>query len=162
MTESFVTKDSGKRVDFDSGMRRDTDEGKPRYDLIDRPMLRRWADLMARGAEKYGEDNWRLANSDAEARRFKASAFRHFMQWQNGERDEDHAAAVLFNIAAYEFVRAKLEVAEPARGGGMAFEFSSDLTCEDCDVPLSECLCFARERAGTGETSTAPSGEESD
>jgi hypothetical protein len=30
----YVTKDSGARVEFDSGMRRDTDEGKPRYDLI--------------------------------------------------------------------------------------------------------------------------------
>ena len=28
----YTTKDSGKRVEFDSGMKRDTQDGKPRYD----------------------------------------------------------------------------------------------------------------------------------
>lgn len=118
MTEyyEFTTKDSGEREDYDSGMRRDTASGKPRYDLIDRSMLKRDAELMARGAEKYGERNWELANSEEEAARFQASAFRHFMQWMNGERDEDHAAATRFNIAAYEYVRAKLEEPKPLVG----------------------------------------------
>lgn len=101
---AFVTKDSGERVEFPSGMRRDTDRGKPRYDLIDLSMLRRWAELMARGAEKYGEDNWRLAQTETERRRFRASAFRHFVQWMAGEDDEDHAAAIMFNVAAAEAV----------------------------------------------------------
>jgi hypothetical protein len=105
----YVTKDSGKREEYASGMRRDTQDGKPRYDLIDRAFLRRWADLMARGAEKYGDDNWRLADSEAELARFKASGLRHFMQWLEGEPDEDHAAAVAFNVAAAEYVRAKLD-----------------------------------------------------
>lgn len=108
MSKKFITKDSGKRVDFPSGMRRDTQDEKPRYDLIDRSMLTRWADLMARGAEKYGEANWTLANSPEELQRFKASAFRHLIQWLQGEDDEDHAAAILFNIAAAEHVKAKL------------------------------------------------------
>lgn len=107
---SYVTKDSGAREEYASGMVRDTQEGKPRYDLVDRPMLKRWAELMGRGAEKYGEDNWRLAASHDELRRFKASAFRHFMQWLDGERDEDHAAAVFFNIAAAEDLEARLDV----------------------------------------------------
>jgi hypothetical protein len=106
---AFVTKDSGERVNFPSGMRRDTDTGKPRYDLIPRFMLRRVAELYARGAVKYGDDNWQLANSETELTRFQASAFRHFIQWLDGERDEDHGAAVFFNIAAAEHVRAKLE-----------------------------------------------------
>lgn len=105
----FETKDSGQRVDFPSGMRRDTDKGKPRYDLIDEPMLTRWAELMARGAEKYGENNWKLANSEEELQRFKASGFRHFIQWIRGDEDEDHAAAILYNVAAAEYVKRKLE-----------------------------------------------------
>lgn len=105
----FVTKDSGKRVDYISGMRRDTDENKPRYDLIWIPMLTRWADLMARGAVKYGENNWQLANSKKEANRFRASAFRHFIQWMNGELDEDHAVAVMFNLTAYEHTIEKVK-----------------------------------------------------
>lgn len=106
----YVTKDSGERVNFESGMRRDTDKGKPRYDLIPTFALKRWANLLARGAEKYGENNWQLANSLEERDRFKASAWRHFIQWANGEQDEDHAAAVYFNIAAYEMVQNKLDL----------------------------------------------------
>lgn len=105
----FTTKDSGQRIDYPSGMHRDIQQGKPRYDLIDRDFLYRWAMLMMRGAEKYGEDNWRLANSEDELRRFKASAIRHMMQWLNGEADEDHAAAVAFNIAAAEYVAERLK-----------------------------------------------------
>lgn len=104
----FETKDSGKRVDFPSGMRRDTDEGKPRYDLIDEPFLTRLAQLMARGAIKYGEENWRLANSQEELKRFQASGFRHFVQWIRGDEDEDHMAAVAYNLMAAEYVKRRI------------------------------------------------------
>lgn len=107
-SEAFATKDSGERVDYPSGMRRDIDTGKPRFDLIPTFMLRRLADLYARGAVKYGDNNWQLADSEEELQRFKASAFRHFIQWLDGERDEDHGAAVFFNITAAEHVQKKL------------------------------------------------------
>ena len=105
----FETKDSGKRINYDSGMVRDTTDGKARYDLIPLPMLKRLAELYARGAEKYGDDNWTLANSEQELQRFKGSAFRHFVQWQAGELDEDHAIGAVWNIFAYETIKAKLE-----------------------------------------------------
>lgn len=105
----FETKDSGQREEFPSGMVRDTQDNKPRYDLIDEPMLTRWALLMMRGAIKYGEDNWRKADSQEELKRFQASGFRHFIQWIRGDEDEDHAAAVFYNIAAYEATKRKLE-----------------------------------------------------
>jgi hypothetical protein len=116
----YQTKDSGKRVDYKSGMRRDTQEGKPDFALCltdylpyDRQLLTRWAALMSRGAQKYGRGNWQLADSPDELDRFKSSAFRHFMQWLCGEDDEDHSAAVLFNINAAESVKFKLEQKEP-------------------------------------------------
>ncbi len=90
-------------------MRRDTQAGKPRFDLIDRAFLARWADHLAKGAEKYGEDNWRLAEGEDEWKRFRASAFRHLISWLDEERDEDHAAAVAFNLAAAEMVREKMD-----------------------------------------------------
>lgn len=81
-------------------MVRDVQTGKPRYDLIPLGPLRRLAELYARGAEKYGDSNWQLATSREELDRFKGSAFRHFIQWLDGERDEDHGIAVCWNIFA--------------------------------------------------------------
>lgn len=113
---NFETKDSGERIEYVSGMRRDVQTGKPRFDLLlvdnqpyDRQFLTRFARLLERGAKKYGERNWQLADSPEEIARFKASALRHMMQWQTGETDEDHAAAVAFNLMAAEYVKWKLE-----------------------------------------------------
>lgn len=93
----FVTKDSGKRQEFSSGAVRDTVEGKPRYSLIPVAALRRWADLMARGAEKYGERNWELGMPTS---RYLDSGMRHLFSYLEGDRTEDHLAAVLFNVGA--------------------------------------------------------------
>lgn len=114
MSKPYTTKDSGKRIDFESGMRRDTHEGKPDFTLLlpdvpyNEQMLTRFAGLMSRGADKYGRRNWQLANSEEEVERFRSSAFRHFMQWISGETDEDHAAAVYFNIMACEATKYKI------------------------------------------------------
>lgn len=102
----YVTKDSGERKTFDSGMVRDTNDGKMLWHLIAAgPMLRRWAALLTRGARKYSANNWMKAKGQEELDRFRESAFRHFMQWFNGEEDEDHAAAVMFNINGAEYVK---------------------------------------------------------
>jgi len=113
----YSTKDSGQRQEYKSGMRRDLQDGKADFYLCmprDLPyedqLLTRWAELMARGRDKYGERNWELACSEEELERFKSSAFRHFIQWISGENDEDHAAAVLFNINAAESVKWKLNI----------------------------------------------------
>ncbi len=108
----FVTKDSGERQVFESGMVRDSGVKTLRPDLIDQSMLRRWAELMGRGALKYGERNWEKAAGQAELARFMASAYRHFFQWANDlDGAEDHAAAVMFNVAGAEFVKEKLRAA---------------------------------------------------
>lgn len=111
----YVTKDSGKREEYASGMRRDTQEGKPMFGLMraqgipyPAQFLTRCAALMTRGAEKYGLRNWELADSYEELERFRESAERHMNQWLAGETDEDHAAAVFFNINAAETVMFKL------------------------------------------------------
>lgn len=108
MTE-FVTKDSGKREQYVTGMQRDTQEGKARFDLMfpmgvpyEEQFLTRFAQLLARGATKYTERNWEKAATQEELDRFRASAARHLTQWMAGDQDEDHAAAVVFNLLAYE------------------------------------------------------------
>lgn len=106
----FQVKDSGKREQFTSGMVRDTTEGKTDYSLIlDGPMFVRWAIHLTKGAVKYAKRNWMQASGQAELDRFKESAFRHFLQWYQGEIDEDHAAAVFFNINGAEYVKQRMK-----------------------------------------------------
>lgn len=105
----FVVKDSGERQVFESGMQRDVTAGKDDYSLIyDGPMIARWAAHLTKGAIKYDARNWMKAAGDAEYQRFRSSAARHFAQWMRGEVDEDHAAAVYFNINGAEYVRGRL------------------------------------------------------
>lgn len=112
--KDFIVKDSGARQEFASGMVRDTAEGKTDYTaVLDGPMFDRWAEHLTKAKAKYpdiapGVANWTLAEGEEEMARFRKSAFRHFRQWLRGDTDEDHAAAVLFNINGYEYVRAKL------------------------------------------------------
>jgi hypothetical protein len=109
----FVTKDSGLRQDFATGSRRDTNEGKPRYDLVPVEALRRWADLMARGAKKYGEWNWAKGQSLS---RYEESALRHWYQYIDGSApEEDHLAAVLFNIGGIMHHEARIETGQLPR-----------------------------------------------
>lgn len=113
MADSFVTKDSGTRQQLAGGMERDAETDKTDYTLVlDGPLFKRWVALLGRGAQKYKPRNWLLAclESDTALRdktkaRFLRSAFRHFMQWIHGDRDEDHAAAVIFNMNGYEEMR---------------------------------------------------------
>lgn len=106
----FAIKDSGQRQQFDSGMVRDVTEGKTDYSLVlDGPMFERWAVHLTKGAAKYDKGNWMKAEGAAELARFEESAFRHFVQWIRGDRDEDHAAAVMFNINGAEYVREQLK-----------------------------------------------------
>ena len=115
--KDFVTKDSGKREAYKTGMLRDTQEGKPNFWLcmpLDVPyeeqLLTRWAGLLERGMVKYGWRNWEKSETPEEMERFKASAFRHFIQWIKDVDDgEDHGAAVLFNICAVERLKYKFK-----------------------------------------------------
>jgi hypothetical protein len=109
ITENFVVKDSGKREQYSGGMVRDVTEGKTDFSLIyDGPMMKRWAEHITKGAKKYAKRNWMKANGQEELDRFKESAARHFYQWITGDVDEDHAAAVYFNINCHEYLQNKL------------------------------------------------------
>jgi hypothetical protein len=93
----FKTKDSGTREVFDTGMVRDTREGKGRYDLLPAGALRRVAQLYERGGVKYGDRNWEKGGPFS---RFIDSLLRHAFQAAAGQTDEDHLAAVVFNALA--------------------------------------------------------------
>lgn len=109
-------KDSGLRREFASGMQREGDPSKARFDLLiplgvpyTEQFLYRCAMQLTRGAEKYSVRNWEKAKSPEEKERFKEAAIRHIMAWMAGEDDEDHAAAVFFNLLGYETTKWKME-----------------------------------------------------
>ena len=114
MDQNFVIKDSGQHKEFASGMMRDIDDNKIDYTtVLDGPMLERWVVHLTKAKKKYpdvrpGVANWTLAAGEEEMVRFRKSAMRHFFQWLRGDRDEDHASAIYFNVNGYEFVREKL------------------------------------------------------
>lgn len=112
----FAVKDSGARQQYDSGMVRDVEEGKTDYsNVLHGPMFDRWAEHLTKAKAKYpdvapGVPNWTLAEGPAELARYRRSAFRHLVKWLKGEVDEDHAAAVFFNINGAEYVKDRLSV----------------------------------------------------
>ena len=112
----YVTKDSGKHREYNSGMMRDTSEGKPRFDLTvpellpyDETMQYRLAMLLERGAKKYTERNWEKANSIEELEHARASLGRHYHQYMSGMEDEDHGAAIYFNVMEIEYIKWRMK-----------------------------------------------------
>lgn len=111
----FITKDSGKRTEYDSGMKRDTAEGKTNFHLLihkgipyEDQFLTRLAQLLTRGAQKYSKRNFEKAQGVEELERAEESLFRHFMQYICGETDEDHAMAICFNVMLIELIKTKM------------------------------------------------------
>ena len=111
----YETKDSGKRIDYPTGMRRDVSDDKPDFLLCvpkgipyEEQMLTRIAALLCRGAKKYDRRNWEKAETLEELERFQSSALRHMYQWLTEEEGEDHASAVVFNIFGAESIKYKL------------------------------------------------------
>ncbi len=97
MAEYGMT-DSGKRQSFGDGMAiRDTADGKPRPDLISPFAEERQGHWLLMGAKKYAERNWEKGMPFS---RCVASLKRHLMKYQQGKRDEDHLAAIMFNAMA--------------------------------------------------------------
>lgn len=116
MNDQFIVRDSGKREEYASGMVRDTQEGKADIDRVfDGPLVDRLATHLTKGAAKYpdnkdGTPNWTLACNREEMIRFRKSAARHFRQWRRGDQDEDHFAAVVFNMNCFEYVKERIRI----------------------------------------------------
>lgn len=121
---TFQTKDSGAREEFTTGAKRDTQVGKGRFDrlpwlwvhelakamespqgesgelrldLVPVEPLSRIACLFGRGAAKYGAHNYQKGMPLS---RFFSSMTRHAAQWAEGDKSEDHLAAVAWNAIA--------------------------------------------------------------
>lgn len=94
-SSEFVIKDSGERHEFPTGSRRDTREGKGRYDLLPAYAIRRLAQHYEAGAVKYGDRNWQRGQPVS---RYIDSALRHIFTYMEGDRTEDALIAGAWNL----------------------------------------------------------------
>lgn len=89
-------KDSGNHQEFETGSRRDSRDGKGRFDLLPFYAIQRLARVYENGARKYKPNNWRLGQPTS---RYLDSALRHLAKAGAGWKDEDHLAQAMWNIA---------------------------------------------------------------
>lgn len=93
-----VAKANGPRRVFATGSVRDNCEGKGDPFSIPYEAKRRLGVHFENGGKKYDRFNWRLGQPMSE---LLNSASRHLDLLMAGKGDEDHAAAVLWNVAVY-------------------------------------------------------------
>lgn len=115
---TFVVKGGGPQTVGAGGMVRSSSADKTDFSLpLDGAMFQRWAEHLTKATRppaSYPKRNWLRAvkgtpeEKAATMDRAKESAVRHFIQWYKGDADEDHGAAVFFNINVHETVRATL------------------------------------------------------
>ncbi len=92
--EGYYLESSGETTDFSTGAKRDSTENKPPMHLLPFDLMIRVANLMGKGAKKYGANNWRKGQSVLHC---IGSIIRHLTKYIIGDRKEDHMAAIIFN-----------------------------------------------------------------
>jgi len=106
MAEFDKVKDSGKHQEFETGSKRDTRDGKGRFDLIPAYPLRRLAIHYQNGSKKYGDWNWVLGQPLS---RYLDSAERHICAVKEGLTDEDHISAVSWNMFSFMMTKKMID-----------------------------------------------------
>lgn len=103
--EGGVTiKDSGDRTQFPTGAVRDMHEGKGRFDLLPMCVLMRLAKHYENGSRKYPERSWELG---IPCHSFADSALRHICKYMDGQKDEDHLIAAIWNLCGLAWTEEK-------------------------------------------------------
>jgi len=89
--------DSGSHHEFQTGAKRDIQEGKGMFQLLSPEALTRWAKRCEIGHLKYGDGrNW---EKGMPVGKFLDSAMRHIVQYNMGDDSEDHIGAAIWNLA---------------------------------------------------------------
>lgn len=99
-----MIKDSGERTEFESGAVRDMHEGKGRFDLLPMCVLLRLARHYENGCRKYGDRNW---EKGIPCHSFADSAMRHLVKYMDGQNDEDHLIAAIWNLCGLAWTEEK-------------------------------------------------------
>ena len=93
----YQLKDSGTRENYITGAVRDNGTGKGRCDLISIQGLLRLSKHYEAGSKKYSDRNWEKGMNIS---RYADAAMRHLAKYLAGCDDEDHLAAVAWNVFA--------------------------------------------------------------
>lgn len=104
--KDVVIKDSGRRQEFNTGSRRDTRDGKGRFDLLMPNAIFLIARQLEEGAKKYGDRNWEKGQPIS---RYLDSALRHLFKYMAGYTDERHDVAAAWNLLAMIETAHKIE-----------------------------------------------------
>lgn len=90
---------SGEEIKgYETGAIRGESTGKGRYDLLPPYALKRIAKHYENGAVKYADRNWEKGISMS---RYIDSALRHVFTYLEGNQEEDHMAAAVWNLLCY-------------------------------------------------------------
>ena len=127
-----MIKDSGERTQFQSGAVRDMHEGKGRFDLLPMCVLLRLARHYENGCAKYGDRNW---EKGIPCHSFADSAMRHLVKYMDGQTDEDHLIAAIWNLCGLAWTEEKhpemMDI--PARLQAVERAQEPDgVTCKNC------------------------------
>jgi hypothetical protein len=87
-----------KKDVFITGSQRDNRKGKGRFDLLPPDAIREVARHFEKGASHYGPRNWEKGQP---LTRILDSLLRHAFQVLNGEDDEPHEIAVIWNALVF-------------------------------------------------------------
>lgn len=102
--DKSVIKNSGDRTVFSTGAVRSMHEGEGRCDLLPACVLLRLARHYENGAREYGVRNWQGIPCHS----FADSALRHLLKYLDGQTDEDHLIAAIWNLCGLAWTEEKM------------------------------------------------------
>ena len=100
--------DNGKnKKKFQTGGIREVASGKGRYDLLPTRAMRRLAEHYENGVHKYDDRNW---EKGLPIGHYTDSALRHTFKFLEGQTDEDHLAAAVWNLMCIMETMERIEI----------------------------------------------------
>jgi hypothetical protein len=93
------------KEEFSTGAVRENDEGKGFFSFIPPNALRSLARRFEDGAKKYSDHNWQ---NGMPLSRYYDAIMRHSLAALEGQSDEDHLGAVMWNAAAWAWTEEKI------------------------------------------------------
>lgn len=137
-----MIKDSGDRTAFSTGAVRDMHSGKGRCDLLPMCVLLRLARHYEEGALKYSDRNW---EKGIPAHSFADSALRHMFKYMDGQTDEDHLIAAIWNLCGLAWTEEKRPEMQdiPSRMEALPIQpiATVERDCEHCAKHTAEGCC---------------------